>query len=103
VVHFFQRAIKLISGETEQTNLLAEAKSFNLTFETNTELQATCIPEGTDSWITVTLKPAGNVTSLTYEVKANTTSSAREGFIVVTPKDNPGYEVVKIHVTQKEG
>ena len=101
VIHFSQRTIKVISGETENTGISADAKSFTFTFETNAELQATCVPEGTDSWITVTMKPAGNITSLTYEVKANT-GAAREGYIIVTPKDNPGYEVVKIHVAQKQ-
>ena len=50
---------------------------------------------------TIVYDANGNITSLTYEVKPND-GSAREGDIIVTPKDNPGYEVVKIHVTQKQ-
>lgn len=101
VIHFFQRTIKVISGETNK-EVNAGGESVNFTFETDTELQATCVPESVNSWITVTIKPAGNITSLTYEVKANDKAEVREGDIIVTPKDNPGYEVVKIHVTQKQ-
>ena len=100
VIHFFQRTIKVI-GNTEYKPG-PSGGSASISFETNTELQATCVPEGTDSWITVTIKPAGNITSLTYEVKANEDTKVREGDIIVTPKDNPGYEVVKIHVAQKQ-
>ena len=99
IIHFLQRTIKVIGNP--EYNPDPSGGSASISFETNTELQATCVPEGTDSWITVTIKPAGNITSLTYDVKENT-GVAREGYIVVTPKDNPSYEVVKIHVTQKQ-
>ena len=100
VVHFFQRTIKVISGKTEY-NANKAGESVNFTFETNAELEATCIPEGEQAWITATMKSAGNVTSLTYVVQENKSGSAREGYVVVTPKDNPSYEVVRIKVTQE--
>ena len=37
---------------------------------------------------------------LTYDVAANTSAEAREGVIVVSPKDHPGFEVFRVTVNQ---
>ena len=100
LVHFVQRSAKIIYGKTEYS-AKAEGESVQVTFETNFQLEAKCVfPEGVEPWITTEIQTDDNVASLTYVVKANTAAEARTGVIVITPKDNPGYEIARIKVTQ---
>ena len=99
IIHFFQRTIKIVYGETEHT-AKAAAESVQVTFETNSELEAKCVfPDGVEPWITASIESANNLASLTYEIKANTSKESRTAFVVVTPKDNPEFET-RITVTQ---
>ena len=104
IVHFFLRNIEITYGETEYAAKPAGETGVKVTFKTNTELVATCVfPEGVEPWITAKVESADNFVSLSYDVKANTSGKTRTAVIVVTPKDNPGFEAARITVTQKEG
>ncbi|MBR4755669.1 MAG: hypothetical protein IK076_01870 [Bacteroidales bacterium] len=102
VVHFIQRAVKVIYGDTDHAAKADAETGVSVTFETNSELEATCIfPEGVEPWITATMEAVDNLASLKYDIKANTSKEARTGVIVISPKDNPGFEVARITVTQE--
>ena len=102
MVHFIQRAVKVIYGDTDHAAKADAETGVSVTFETNSELEATCIfPEGVEPWITATMEAVDNLASLKYDIKANTSKEARTGVIVISPKDNPGFEVARITVTQE--
>ena len=102
MVHFIQRAIKVLHGDTEHAAKAAAETGVSVTFETNSELEAKCVfPEGVEPWITATVEAVDNIASLKYDISANTSKDARTGVIVLTPKDNPGFEVARITVTQE--
>ena len=101
VVNFVQRSAKIVYGETSHSAGADAENGIKVTFETNSELEATCVfPEGVEPWITAGIESVDNVASLTYDIKANASGDARTGVIVITPKDNPKFEVARITVTQ---
>ena len=102
VIHFVQRAFTILYNGTKNEFSAAGENDIKVTFEANFELEGKCVyPDGGEPWITAVMETSDNITSLTYSVKANPDAKERVGYIVITPKDNPGYEVAKIKVTQK--
>ena len=102
MVHFIQRTIKVLHGDTEHAAKAEAETGVSVTFETNSELEAKCVfPEDVEPWITATVEAVDNIASLKYDIAANTSKDARTGVIVLTPKDNPGFEVARITVTQE--
>ena len=102
VIHFFQRTFKILYDGTKNPVPDTGVTDVKVTLEASFELEAKCVyPDGGESWITASMETTDNITSLTYSVKANTTSGDRKAYIVITPKDNPEFEIAKIEVNQK--
>ena len=102
VIHFVQRTFTILYNRTKDIFEAGEQNDIKVTIEANFELEGKCVyPEGGEPWITAVMETSDNITSLTYSVKANPDAKERVGYIVITPKDNPDYEVAKITVTQK--
>ena len=102
IIHFFPRTFKILYDGTKNPVDKDGVSDVKVTLESNFELEAKCVyPDGGESWITASMETTDNITSLTYSVKANTTSGDRKAFIVITPKDNPEFEIAKIEVNQK--
>ena len=102
IIHFFPRTFKILYDGTKNPVDKDGVADVKVTLESNFELEAKCVyPDGGESWITASMETTDNITSLTYSVKANTTSGDRKAFIVITPKDNPEFEIAKIEVNQK--
>lgn len=102
VIRFTRRIWRVLSGDLKYT-APAAGGTVRVSFESNFEMDATCVfPEGVDPWITAKLEvPEGvDIPVLTYDIAANTAAEPREGVIVVFPKDNPGFELLRITVTQ---
>lgn len=101
VIRFARRRWKVLTGEF---NYAAPATGGTemVSFESNFEMDCRVSPEGEESWLTATLEVAEgiDIPVLTYDIAANTTADPRECFIVVFPKDNPEFELLRITVTQ---
>ena len=101
VIRFVLRKFKLLYGDAEYAAPAAGTTGQTLTFEANFDLDAACVfPEGVEPWLTAKLETVEGVPVLTYDVAANTAAEAREGVIVVSPKDHPGFEVFRVTVKQ---
>ncbi|MBQ6286740.1 MAG: hypothetical protein IJK73_03675 [Bacteroidales bacterium] len=101
VIHFVQRVFTILYGETVHSVAADGENGVSLTFETNSSLDARCtFPAGVEPWISIGFKTVNEVSSLTYDVKANTSANPRSATIIVTPKDNPGFEIARITVNQ---
>ena len=102
VIHFVGRTFSIIYNGTKEIAKAEGENDIKVTVEANFELEAKCVyPDGGEPWITASMETTDNITSLTYSVKANTASGDRKAFIVITPKDNPEFEIAKIEVNQK--
>ena len=102
VIRFTRRTWRVLSGDLK-FSAPAAGGTEKVSFESNFEMDAACVfPEGVDPWMTAKLEVPEDVgiPLLTYEVAANTAAEPREGAIVVFPKDNPGFELLRITVTQ---
>ena len=102
VIRFTRRTWRVLSGDLK-FSAPAAGGTEKVSFESNFEMDAACVfPEGVEPWMTAKLEVPEDVgiPLLTYEVAANTAAEPREGAIVVFPKDNPGFELLRITVTQ---
>lgn len=102
VIRFTRRTWRVLSGDLK-FSAPAAGGTERVSFESNFEMDAACVfPEGVEPWMTAKLEVAEGVDIpvLTYEIAANTAAEPREGVIVVFPKDNPGFELLRITVTQ---
>lgn len=101
VIHFDCRILKLINGEAEAAPT-AEGETRTLTFEPNFDVEVSCVfPKGVEPWLTTKAITENGYLVLTYDVAANTTTEKRTGMIVVSPKDNPDFEMFRVTVVQE--
>ena len=107
VIRFAARDLRLSFGDESYEADAAGEAGRAVTFMGNYEVEATAVfPEGVEPWLTVTMdsaKPEGAeeyLSALTYDILENAGEEARSAYIVICPKDHPGYEVARITVTQ---
>ena len=101
IIRFAARSIRCLYGDGAYTAPAAGETGRKLTFEANFDLDAaTVFPEGVEPWFTVKMETVEGIPVLTYDIDANTAQAPREGVIVVSPKDHPGFEVFRFTFTQ---
>ncbi len=99
VIRFAQRSIQVVADELEYQAVAEGESGHKVPFKANFEVEVipSVFPEGVEPWLTHVSIQAD---TLSYDILPNTGVDEREGIIQLSPKDHPGFEIVRIAVHQ---